>query len=88
MHEQEAAAGPVGSGAKRLVVLSWAACGAEVAVACPDGVPGASLRSPILLMRRYAPGEEPLYGNLHLAVTERYRVVRMLCRDTEPELLG
>lgn len=61
---------------------------AEVAVACPDGVPGGSLRSPILLMRRYAPGEEPLYGNLHLAMTERYRVVRMLCRDTEPELLG
>ena len=88
MHEQKQPPGPWDRGQKRLVVSSWAACGAEVAVACPDGVPGASLRSPILLMRRYAPGEEPLYGNLHLAVTERYRVVRMLCRDTEPELLG
>ena len=85
MHEQEAAAGPVGSGAKRLVVLSWAACGAEVAVACPDGVPGASLRSPILLMRRYAPGEEPLYGNLHLAVTERYRVCLLYTSDAADE---
>ena len=29
-----------GAGGKRLVVSSWAACGAEVAVACPDGCRG------------------------------------------------
>ena len=61
---------------KRLVISSWAACGAEVAVACPDGVPGTGLRSPILLLRRCDPAGPLLYGNLYLVELAGMRLLR------------
>ncbi len=54
------------AGAVSGLVSSWAACGAEVAVACPDRVPGTGMRSPILLLRRCDPEGPLLYGNLYL----------------------
>ena len=64
------------AGAVSGLVSSWAACGAEVAVACPDGVPGTGLRSPILLLRRCDPAGPLLYDNLYLVELAGMRLLR------------
>ena len=76
---------PNGPASSRLTLSRSAACGAEVAVRCGEESPGGLMRNPILLLRRYAQDEEPLYGNLHLVVTDRLRVVRMLWRGQEAD---
>ena len=68
---------PASGGGKRLgFVVGGVRC--EVAVACPDGVPGAGLRSPILLLRRCDPAGPLLYDNLYLVELAGMRLLQVV----------
>lgn len=71
----------------RITLPRQVARGAQVAVrvwAEPFGPP---VHGAILLLRRYAPDEEPLYGNLHVVERADWRMVRTLCRGTRPGMV-
>lgn len=71
----------------RITLPRQVAGGAQVAVRVWDEPFGPPVHGAILLLRRYAPDEEPLYGNLHVVERADWRMVRTLCRGTRPGMV-